>query len=198
MDHNTINLSEIWQSQTARQIPTDELLRKTNEVKKSYYVRLILTTLAFSITSAFICWIWINYDPQLYTTKWGIILILLAMAIYGYSLNQQYPLLKKLDDTASITAHLANLVTLKRKQQFLHTTMLNVYFLMLSSGIALYMIEPVQAVTPLWAIVAYTVTGCWIAFSWFYLRPRHIGKQQSKLNEMIGKLENVQTQLNPE
>jgi len=120
------------------------------------------------------------------------------MAIYGSSLNQQYPLLKKMDKANSNAEHLASLLALKKKQQFLQTTLLNVYFIVLSVGIGLYMIEPTRHMTLFWAIVAYGITGLWILFSWLYLRPRQIKKQQTKLNDIISKFENIQTQLNKE
>lgn len=198
MDNNTINFNELWQGRTANQLPTDELLKKVNTFKTSNYIKISLTTLAFSLTSFFICWIWISYNPQLVTTKLGIVLTLLSMAIYGSSLNQQYPLLKKMDKANSNAEHLASLLALKKKQQFLQTTLLNVYFIVLSVGIGLYMIEPTRHMTLFWAIVAYGITGLWILFSWLYLRPRQIKKQQTKLNDIISKFENIQTQLNKE
>lgn len=103
-----------------------------------------------------------------------------------------------MDKANSNAEHLANLLALKKKQQFLQTTLLNVYFMMLSLGIGLYMIEPTGHMTLFWAIIAYGITGVWILFSWLYLRPRQIRKQQTKLNDIIGKFENIQTQLNEE
>lgn len=196
MDNDNINLNELWQRQTANQLPTIDLLKKVNKYKTSNYIKIVLTTLTISLTSFFICWIWIDYDPQLFTTKLGIVLIILSMAIYGYSLNQLFPLLKKMDNTNSNAEHLEILLSLKKKQQFLQTTMLNLYFIMLSLGVGLYMIEPTSHMTIFWAIFAYGITALWVLFSWFYLRPRQIKKQQSKLNNIISKFENIQTQLN--
>lgn len=196
MDNGNINFNELWQGQTAKQLPTIDLLKKVNKFKTSNYIKITLSTLAFSLTSFFICWIWISYNPQLFTTKLGIVLTILSMAIYGYSLNQLYPLLKKIDNANSNTEHLANLLALKKKQLFLQTTMMNLYFVMLSLGIGLYMIEPTSHMAMFWAIFAYGITALWILFSWFYLRPRHIKKQQTILNDIISKFENIQTQLN--
>jgi hypothetical protein len=43
--------------------------------------------------------------------------------------------------------------------------------------------------TTFWGIFAYGTTSIWILFNWFYLRPKQIKKQQSKLDEIIGKFE---------
>jgi hypothetical protein len=44
-------------------------------------------------------------------------------------------------------------------------------------------------------MLAYVVTFAWIAFNWFYLRPKTIKKQQGKLNELINKFEEINNQL---
>ena len=50
--------------------------------------------------------------------------------------------------------------------------------------------------TTFWGIFAYGTTSIWILFNWFYLRPKQIKKQQSKLDEIIGKFEMLNEQLN--
>jgi uncharacterized membrane protein YciS (DUF1049 family) len=50
--------------------------------------------------------------------------------------------------------------------------------------------------TAFWGIFAYGITSIWILFNWFYLRPKQIKKQQSKLDEIIGKFKMLNEQLN--
>jgi hypothetical protein len=190
-----MNLNEIWQSQTAVQPTSADLLEKVGAIKTANYRRLIFTTLAFALTSTFICWIWATYNPQLFTTKLGIILTVLSMAIYGYSMNQQYPLLKKINNASSNLEYLEHLLTLKKKQVFLQTTLLNLYFVLLSVGIGLYMIEPVQKMTIFWGVVAYTIASLWVIFSYFYLRPKQIKKEQASINELILNFERICKQM---
>ena len=73
--------------------------------------------------------------------------------------------------------------------------MLSIYFVMLGLGIVLYMIEYTMMMTTFWAIFAYTLTLAWIAFNWFFIRPRTIKKQQAKLDELIGKFSDISEQL---
>ena len=196
MDNNHLNLSELWHGQNAEQIPVKELLDKIKSYKKSAYKSTVLTTLLLSATSLFIVLIWINYQPAMFTTKMGIALILLAMAIYGLIMNQQYPLLKKLDNSISNHDYLNNLASLRKKQHFLQTSMLNFYFLLILTGVLLYMVEPVNKMTLFWAVGVYCLTVGWIAFVWFYLRRKKIKKQQARLIDIIGKVENLNKQLN--
>jgi hypothetical protein len=194
MDDNK-DFRELWKKQTSTPVSSDELLQKLNKLRKSQYNKMILSTLALSFTSIFIIWVWIVFDPQMVTTKYGIILIILAMAIFGYSYNRQYPILKRLDISKSNSEYLESLIALKKKQQHLHSTMLSLYFMMLGIGIVLYMIEYTMRMTTFWAIFAYTITLAWIAFNWFFIRPRTIKKQQGKIDELISKFSNINEQL---
>lgn len=198
MDTNNINLNELWSEQKVEQPSINDLLLKINTFKKSNIKWIILINSIFVIISAFVLFIWVYYQPQMITTKIGIILTILAMAIFTISSNRSLKLFKKANETQSNYRYLENLLAIKEKQQFMQTSMLNLYFIMLSTGIALYIYEYTIRMTIFWALFAYGITGVWILFNWFYLRPKQIKKQQRKLNEIISKLENVHSQLKQE
>jgi hypothetical protein len=198
MDTNNINLNELWAGQKAEQPTTTDLLLKVNVFKKSNRRRIILTNLILVSTALFILFVWLYFKPQLATTKIGIILTILAIVIFVVSTNKSLGLLKKTSEAESNQHYLRNFLALKEKQQFMQTTVLNLYFIFLSTGIALYMYEYTSLMTTFWALFTYGITGCWILFNWFYLRPRQIKKEQSKLNEIISKFENIQVQLSQE
>lgn len=193
--NDNLNFYDLWQSQTSKPLPSDELLIKIKKLKKSNYRTIWFTSILFTVTSFFIIWIWIEYNPQLITTKLGIIIVLLSMLLYGYSLNQQTPLLKKIDELESSSEYLQNLLDLKTKQQYLQSTMLNLYFIFLSLGLGLYMIEPTSKMQFQHKLLAYGVTLSWILLNWFYIRPRQIKKQQTKLNYLISQLTIINKQL---
>jgi hypothetical protein len=73
--------------------------------------------------------------------------------------------------------------------------MLTFYFIFLSIGIFLYMIEYAGRGSLLFKIVAYGITFAWMAFNWLYVRVKTAKKQQDAVNEIIGKLEEVNKQL---
>jgi len=171
---------------------------KIDNFKKSNRKKIIFINVIFVLTTLFILFIWYYYQPQLITTKIGIVLSILAMAIFAISSNQSLLLFKKTNESENNRNYLKNLLAIKEKQQFLQTTMLNLYFVLLSTGIALYMYEYTSSMTTFWAVFSYGITGLWILFNWFYLRPRQIKKQRAKLNEIINKFENIQTQLDQE
>lgn len=198
MNTNNINFNELWSGQKVEQPATKDLLLKINNFKNSYRKRIIFTNIILVCTSIFILLIWYYYQPQFLSTKIGIILTILAMVIFVFSLNQSLGLLKKINESESNQQYIKTLLIIKEKEQFMQTTMLNLYFVLLSTGIALYMYEYTSRMTMFWAFSAYGITALWILFNWVYLRPKQIKKQQSKLNEIISKLENIQSQLKQE
>ncbi|OQA10460.1 MAG: hypothetical protein BWY67_01155 [Bacteroidetes bacterium ADurb.Bin397] len=195
---DTSNFSELWKGQKAEQPAAADILVKINNYKRTNRIKILLTNIILIITSLFMIFIWYYYQPQFLSTKIGIVLIILAMGIFVYSLNQSLGALKDTNAASSNQEYLKNLLTIKGKQQYMQTTMLNLYFVLLSTGIALYMYEQASHMSLWWAVFAYGLTALWILFNWFYLRPKQIKKQQSKINEMIAKVENLQSQLKQE
>lgn len=194
MDNN-INFKDLWARQTTSQPNTDDLFLQINKLKTKNLRKLVVTNLLLIATSIFIIFIWAYYQPQLLTTKIGIILTIFAMIIYLFSYNQSFSLFKKTTNTQSNSEYLKDLLAMKTKQHFLQTTILNLYFVLLSLGIGLYMYEYTSRMTTFWGIFAYGITTIWILFNWFYLRPKQIKKQQTKLDEIINKFEMLNKQL---
>ncbi|MBK8874290.1 MAG: hypothetical protein IPN13_10335 [Bacteroidetes bacterium] len=195
---DTSNFSELWKGQKAEQPVAADLFVKINKYKRTNRIKILLTNIILIITSLFMIFIWYYYQPQFLSTKIGIVLIILAMGIFVYSLNQSIGPLRSNDSAMSTQQYLKNLLKIKEKQQYMQTTMLNLYFVLLSTGIALYMYEQAFHMSLWWAVFAYGLTALWILFNWYYLRPKQIKKQQSKINEMIAKVEYLQSQLKQE
>lgn len=194
MDTN-IDFKNIWKQQTSNKPNIEELLNRLKKFKNENLRRLILTNLLLIATSLCIGFIWYRYQPQMVTTKIGLALVILAMGIFLLTYNKLFMSFYKIDDTQSNTEYLQNLYLVKNKQKFMQTTMLNLYFIMLFLGICFYMYEYTSKMSPVSGILAYAATFAWIAFNWFYLRPRTIKKQQAKLNELINKFEEINDQL---
>ena len=195
MDNN-INFNDLWSGQKIVQPNPDELILKVDKLKKANTKRIVYTNITLVLTSVFIGFIWYYYQPQFITSKIGIVLAVLAMLSFIVASNSSLVLYKKLDAGESNQQYLKTLLLIKEKQQFMQTTMLNLYFLFLSVGLSLYMYEYVSRMSTLMAVVVCGVTALWFLFNWFYLRPKQIKKQEAKLNEIIAKFEDIQGQLN--
>lgn len=196
MDNSTIDFTAIWQQQKADQPNLDELLNKFNRFKKNKLKKRIVANVLLLTTIVLTIFIWYKYQPQYLTTKIGIVLVILAMVIFLSVYNKQFSSFNKIDDTQTINGYLKSLTELKTKQKYIQTTMLSLYFIMLSLGIGLYLYEYTLMMTIFWAIFVYGITLTWIGFNWFYIRPKTIKKQQVQLDELINTFEAVKKQLN--
>ncbi|WP_114819402.1 hypothetical protein [Chryseobacterium sp. KLBC 52] len=194
MDTN-IDFKNIWKQQTSNKPNLEELLGKLKKFRNQNLRRLILANVALITTSILIAFIWYIYQPQMITTKIGIVLVILAMVIFLLAYNKMFMVFYKIDQTQSNSEYLQSLYVVKSKQKLMETTILNLYFMMLFLGICLYMYEYTSRMTLGAGILTYAITCAWIAFNWFYLRPRTIKKQQEKLNELINKFEEINNQL---
>ena len=186
----------LWTKQSTSEIPdTKELLVKAQKLKTSTRNKLMGLNLVLLATMVFIIYIGLNIDNEKLTTKIGIVLIAIAIVSYLAASNQMIPMLFKTDLETSSQEYLAQLIRIKRKQEFLNKVMINVYFILLSAGLFLYMLQFLERMNPVWATIYLVLTFGWIALAWFYLRPRGMRKKQRALNDMIARLEEVNEQL---
>lgn len=190
-----IDFKNLWQQQTAEKPSIEELLGRLKKFKNENLIRLLVTNILLILTSLFIGFIWYYYQPQFLSTKIGIVLVILAMVVFLFAYNKLFSPIYKLDSTQTNAEYLQSLYSLKSKQKFMQTTMLNLYFIMLFAGISLYMYEYASRMEMMYAVLTYGLTFLWIAFNWLYLRPKTIKKQQGKLNGLIYKFEEINQQL---
>jgi hypothetical protein len=186
-----IDFKNIWLQQKVNEPSLNELMVKLNKYKNTSRRKLVFSNLLLLATSVIIILIWYTYQPQFVSTKIGILMVLLAMIIFLISYNKQLPIFNKIDQTKSNQEYLNNLRTLKLKQKHLQTKIMSLYFILLLTGICLYMYEYTALMSPTAAILSYLLTFIWIAFNWFYIRPKTIRKQESQLNEMIERFEKI-------
>jgi Flp pilus assembly protein TadB len=196
MENNTnIDFKDLWKKQTVSQHNIEDLMARLKQFRKAGLRSLWKTNIMLFATSAFIIFIWYYYQPQFISTKIGIVLVILAMIMYVTVYNGLLQIYKDIDTTQTNQEYLQKLILIKRKQQFMQSTILSWYFVLLLSGICLYMYEYTSRMTVFYALITYGVTLLWIGFNWFYLRPKQIKKQQAKINHLIAKFEDVNLQL---
>lgn len=152
----------------------------------------ILLLLATAVFIGFIAW---NYHSKMLTTRIGeicVIAAILGMVIINTG-SLQF-IMKPVNNDTDIHTYLEQLKTYQRRQQFIQTTGITVYFILLSVGMGLYFYELTHNNLK-FALLTYGLTGIWIAFNWVYVRPRTIKKQNDKTNAAIEHLERVSGQL---
>lgn len=194
MDNN-IDFKDLWKQQVVNSPNIEELLAKLKHFKKTSLRRLILTNAMLIATCVLILLIWYYYQPQFLSTKIGIVLNVAIMAIYLLVYNRLFDAYKELDNTDSNAAYLQKLIAIKTKQKFLQSKMLSIYFVVLGLGTCLYMYEYASMMSFLWGFFVYAVLLFWMGFVWFYLRPRQIVKENSKIDMLIDTFQRINNQL---
>jgi hypothetical protein len=197
MNSNNINFYNLWNGQKIEQINIKDLKHKLNSYKKEQRMRLFISNVVFLITTIIVLLIWFYYQPKLISTKIGMIITILAMIIFIIPLNQDRKIYTKSNETKNNNDFLNELYTLKDKQTYIHTNLLNLYFVLLTCGIGLYMYEYTSQMTQFWTFFVYGTFVLWVLFNWFYFRPLQIKKQQAKVNEIIYDLESIIQQFAP-
>lgn len=192
---NNIDFKDLWKKQSISQPTINELLAKLKHFKKTSLRRLILTNAMLIATCVLILLIWYYYQPQFLSTKIGIVLNVAIMAIYLLVYNRLFDAYKELDNTDSNAAYLQKLIAIKTKQKFLQSKMLSIYFVVLGLGTCLYMYEYASMMSFLWGFFVYAVLLFWMGFVWFYLRPRQIVKENSKIDTLIDTFQRINNQL---
>lgn len=189
------DINKLWNQQIIVAAPNkEELLKKAGSYKNKLRLRIILSNLLLVATAVFIVLVWATYHPEMLTTKIGIVLVIIAIAAFVVTSGSRLQFLFKSDEENDTSTYLKQLILLKQKQDFLQTTMMTFYFIVLSAGIYLYMIEYTLQMTLFWAIFTYAITTAWFAFNWFYTRPKTAKKNTKVLNEMIEKLQQINNQ----
>jgi hypothetical protein len=194
MDNN-IDFKDLWKQQVVNSPNIEELLAKLKHFKKTSLRRLIFTNAMLLATCVLILLIWYYYQPQFLSTKIGIVLNVAIMAIYLLVYNRLFDAYKELDNTDSNAAYLQKLIAIKTKQKFLQSKMLSIYFVVLGLGTCLYMYEYATMMSFLWGFFVYAVLLFWMGFNWFYLRPRQIVKENSKIDMLIDTFQRINNQL---
>jgi len=190
-----IDLKKLWNKQNIETPEVEILYSKAKKLKSRSLLKLIAVNITLLLTITFIGFIWYYSQPELVSTKIGIMLTIIAMIIFALPYNKQFTLLAKNKTEPNSKEYLEQLIKLKGKEKFQQTTILSVYFITLSLGIGLYIFEYVSNMTITWGIISYAFTILWIAINWFYLRPKVITKRNTKLNKLIFDFEKINDQM---
>jgi len=193
MNTNT-DLKQLWNTQTSEVPSINELFKKASKLRNFTRYKLLIVNIMLAVTLAGLTIMAFHSHTMSSTASIGITLTVLAIVAYLYASNEIIKLLFKSDFDSSNSEYLRNLIQLKHKQEFLQKTITTFSFICLSVGVFLYMYDEAVQRGLEYSLIAYGLTGAWIAFNWFYTRPRTIKKQLTNLTEIIQKLETVNAQ----
>jgi len=187
MQHN-IDFASLWKKQEVPPADREQLLKGIRKLRRASLNRTLFLNISLSATAVAIVLIVVFFKPQLGLTKAGIVFILSSFLLPLTAANRMVPLYRSLKDTVSNTDYLNTLRRIKQREQLLQTRTMSWYFILLSSGIFLYMYEYARKMELLWAFTAYGSVALWIALNWWVMRPRTIKKNNRRLDALLKQL----------
>ncbi len=198
--NNFEDIQKLWQQHTvAPQQDAAELTKLIKQKRRREGVQMLCGTLGLAITFFFILFIGYHYPFAYLSTYAGISLVLLsvvaAVVLNSRMLSLLYQSAPK-EDTDNTTL-LAHMKEYQQRQRFFQTRFISAYYITLSIGLVLYMFEITHR-SPLFMAIAYAVTLGWVAFAWWYIRPRTIRKQTTRIQTIIDHLEDLEGELREE
>lgn len=188
---NDIDIRELWNRQAVPAVDQSDILEKIDSFRKKGIRRTIFLNAVLLLTILFIIFIWVYFEPQLLSTKIGIILSVLPMGMVLVFNNGLTSLYRKIDEKQSNMDYLNALLRVRSREHIMQTKLMNLYFILLSAGIGLYMYEYAFKRSLIFGVAAYSVVLLWIGFNWFFLRPRMIKKNKRKMEDLIKQIKST-------
>lgn len=188
---NDIDIRELWNKQAVPAVDQADILGKIKSFRRKGIRRTVILNAVLVLTILFIIFIWVYFKPQLMSTKIGIILSILPMGmvlVFNSGLTSLY---RKIDEKQSNMDYLNALLKVRSREHIMQTKLLNLYFILLSAGIGLYMYEYTLKRSFIFGVAAYSVVLLWIGFNWFFLRPRMIEKNKRKMGDLIKQIKKL-------
>ena len=198
--NNFDDIQKLWQQHTASpHREAADLVRLVKQKRRREGIGMLCGTLALTVTFFGIGFVGVYYPFAYLSTYAGIVLVLLSIVAATVMNSRMLSLLYQgtIKEDADNATMLARMHRYQQRQRFFQTRFISAYFITLTIGLALYMFEITHR-NLLFMGIAYTFTLGWIAFAWWYIRPRTIRKQTERIQAIIDHLKNLQRELTEE
>lgn len=189
---NDIDIKSLWND---RKVPAGDLSLVCGKIKRFKRRRImeaiIIIVLMISVIALGLI-IGICLKSQFVTTKAGIALLTVGFILPILSYSRLLYLYHGLQEDRSCMDYINNLLSIKKHEKKQQHIVLNLYFLILSFGLGLYIYEYTFSRSFYVGLLSYTVLLLWIALNWFVFRPRIIKKRSRKLADYMRFIERYQ------
>lgn len=191
-----MDLNKIWQSQPVPAFDIEEFRRIAVKYKKGRKRKFIFTNVCLGLT--FVCIALIGYwiEPEMKSTYLGLFLVLISISLFLFIQSGLMRMYLSLDHDSS--TYVDKLRQVQRQEEWIGRQVLEVYTVLLSLGIALYMWEYAVKLGLIGGSIAYAVTAVWILINWFWIRPIQLKKEREKREAVLQQAEELQRQMRDE
>lgn len=185
----------LWNQEKSPVPDIDEIFAKANKLNRTMRHKIFYQHIVLTFTAIFVTWVLWDANPKMLTTKIGVLMVDIGIIIYLIATNQMHVLLQDSDTSTNSRQYLTQMMRVKQKQDFLDTTIMSLYFIFLTGGLGLYMLEYALKGGLVFRISVYGVCFLWMGICWFYIVPKGIKRKRKAINEIISRLEEVDGQL---
>jgi len=191
---NTNDLKEIWKQNESTTLPP---IQEVTTAAKGTIIK-IRNKLFFSgfLVAAILGGIMYELQTMqnaMLTTKIGLIVMALGIVLYLIVSNSILNMFLKNEFSTDSRTFLDKMIELKNKLELLYKTITTIYFIALSVGLFLALIEQTMPESLIHKVLTYGLSAVWIAFAWFVLRPREM-KKLYKLTDSVNSLQSIRNQ----
>ncbi len=186
------NFQDIWKQKETTTPDSQSIIKKANSYKRKQLLIDIRMLACMLATAIGIIVIWNLVDFKLFTTRLGIILILIAIGMYAYLFSQNINIIRKINPSASNQEYLSSIKKLEKQQIYMQTRGISIYYILLGLGFAFYFYEFALLMSSLGVVLSYGLTFLWMAITWFFIRPKQVKKQREKISAVINSLESLE------
>jgi len=194
MDNDNIDFKKLWKQQKTDAPQLKEFKKKLTKYKNMNTFKSLFIIIGLSIYILLCICIWVYLKPPHISTQLGLLLCIIGMLIYIVQYSQLFSFNKKLNSLISNKDYLNNLMTIKKKQIFIQTKVMKLYYLFLIPGIFLVCFKYMMMLPNPFHLIALVVTIAWLVFSWFYARPKTIKADNKKINDLISQYSKISEQ----
>ncbi|WP_312769545.1 hypothetical protein [Epilithonimonas sp.] len=186
------NFQDIWKQKETIAPDSQSIIKKANNYKRKRLLIDIRMLACMLATAAGIIVIWNLIDFQMFTTRLGIILILIAIGMYAYLFTQNINVISKINPSTSNQEYLSAIKKLEKQQIYMQTRGISIYYILLGVGFVFYFYEFALRMSLLGVVLSYGLTFFWMAVTWFFIRPKQVRKQKEKIADVINSLESLE------
>jgi hypothetical protein len=191
-------LQSLWAAATPP-LPADpaEIVRLVKRSQRNMRWKMIGATLALLLSGCVQLWVLFWFEPKYATTRLG---LLLTIGVSAWAMGdnmRQWLLLRTAEAADSMAISLEKMLRYQYRMQRYVRRRFTILFLLLAVGLLLYLYEFAHH-SVMFTVLSYGSTILYMAFCWFWLKPRIIRKNEKSVGEIIQRLKRLQADLKEE
>lgn len=189
------HLMSVWQAQPANdKLSVDEVLKQVKKGINTIAGKLYWGIAAMIAMAVYAFAVMFFFTFKNWETYAGIGVILVTILLYLSMIVRHYRILHKRDHTLNPTEYLHSIKEYQKQRAVLAGWFYYVYVVLISFGLALYLVEILEHVSMVKKVILYSFTIFWMLFLTFYLKRRIFQSEEEKLNLLIDRLERLENQ----